>query len=306
MATSRGTNLRQFGMPRYPSLVAWNSALAVFLLAFIFGDRANAQMRGDPVSIQYVSYPHGNDAYELGLGAPPIPLGAISWINSLHGKRLRFLTDSSPSGEEVESASDYRYSSVFRTNLSEKTGLTVGGSISIRNLDEDLRISDETRFMSGFVSYSRSFGLNPKSRWSLGLVVPDRSSDISVLPSLGLEYENVRGTFQFRLSWPASLVSYAPTKGTRFGLMALYDAGSYALPSGARLRVGAAEYLRSERFVVAAFLRQRLLQSVYLSLRGGYMPYGETFIQDGDFEDLRSLGQDSGTYASVGLSLAFD
>ena len=262
--------------------------------AGILPSSAHAQLRPDPIFVQYTRYDGSTSSVEGGLGPPPLKIGRLFWVNSLSGRALRL-----DLGSRIADTTKLAFGSVLRISLDARSSLSIGGSLAFRTADDGVQLSSRTAFGTGLLFYSRSFGSNERSRWFAGLVLPDRSGSLFILPAVGFEYVTPSEDWQVVVGWPGSAVSYGPTDRSRIGILTLFEGASYARSTNQT-------YLRSERLVSAFSLKQALYRGLSGQLRLGRTWKGRSFEQNSEFERIRTYKDSAGLYLSVGLSQRFD
>lgn len=264
-----------------------------------------AQSR-DALFINTTSYGSSEDmAYEFGIGTPPVRIRDVAWINSIGYRRFQFDESHQDLGERLI-ATEYRYSTLFRSELNENLSIVAGSTLSFRNANLNLSTAREASFLSGFVSFSRKSRPNPSSKWAFGFAFPDRSTKLPILPGIGYEYQKLGSRYLFQLGFPALTLTYMLSDDTRVGATAFYESNSFRLPNDSNLKTGQRAYLAADRIMVAAFLRQRLAKILFGNLRAGYTAYNSVKFESSDFDEVERIYKDTGLFVQLGLGASFN
>lgn len=261
--------------------------------------------RPDPIFLNIHMYDQsGSHGFEAGIGAKPLWIGKVRWMNSLTFRQTHLGIKNKVRGEEFH-PTRVAYTSVFAYRVTDTWSSVAGISIANARADGDLAISSRSLFRTGFLLFSKPIGSRPNATWSIGLVFPDPSARIPVLPAVGLEYETESGRHQFRIAFPTISYGYAPSSTLRYGAFATYDFGAFLLQQESPLQ-SLGPYIRQERVLIAGFLKTAVGSGFWTTVSLGGNLWGRTTVMNDRFRVRDTLQTESGIYGQLGLSYRFD
>lgn len=242
-----------------------------------------------------------NFYFDLGAGGPPIFLGNIRWLNSVARLQSNVNVYSNTS---TTALSEYIYNSVF-INPIDATSRVVGGfMLSSRSEGTSPNLQSNTIFPSGFISYSRHLPDNSKWKYSIVLVVPDRSSRNFAIPGVGFEYEGGPGDWTLQIRFPESQLLWITENADEWGLSVSYFTKDYLLKNRKALN-GEDLYVESERLLFSLVNKIQLGHGLKLNSKLAYAQINVLNLHNKNFKRLSILTRNEGFYLSTGLSWGF-
>jgi hypothetical protein len=260
--------------------------------------------RQDPLYINLSAYDqHGFSSFDTGLGPPPIKLGSALWINSFSYRQHSLATELF---NQRLKPSALGYSSLLKNKLDDNWSSTLGVSLSSRNSYEGIHLRSQSIFTSGFLFFSRPLGL--KQNWiiSMGLVVPDRSSNSKVIPAIGFRFKSSNGRHELDLTYPEFGYTNHPSANWRWGTFLSYEKSTYLL-ANEFIRINENNIYLKQSVIKGGLLASAKLHSgLWGNFRVGQTFWAQTAIQDRNFETQNQLGRQRGLYLLGGLSWRFE
>lgn len=262
-------------------------------------------VNNDPLYINAAFWDKGQENFwDASLGPPPIKFRKSLWINSF-STRQWFVSSSDYPGRPSFRLSQYAYAPLFILNIDEDWKTTFGSHVSVRNANSKFLISRNSLFYSGFLFFSKRFESRENFRISFGIVVPDRSSSIPVIPGVGLDYEDQEKSYQIRLGWPASWWMYRPREDIKAGMFFSYISGAFLLSEDSIFRADGL-YLAESFFVLGPFLKYNLKDQLWVNASCGYTLARSTYVESASFKKTAVLEKENGWLGSLGISARFN
>ena len=277
-------------------------AFRFIILLFVLGPTFCAFAARDSVFVNLGASDSRNNIYfDLGAGGPPVFLGDIRWLNSVarHQSNVNVY-----SNYYTTAVSEYIYNSVFIKPL-DATSRVVGGiMLSSRSEGNSPNFHSNTIFPSGFLSYSRHLPDNQKWRYSIVLVVPDRSSRKFAIPGVGFEYEGGPGDWTLQLRFPESQILWETENTDEWGFSVSYLTKDYLLTNRKALN-GEDLYVESERLLFALVTKIQLGHGLKINSKLAYSAINVLNLHNNKFKKLSLLTRNEGFYFSAGMSWGF-
>lgn len=248
----------------------------------------------------------GNEvsAVEMGLSAPPIPIGRLLLMNSISGNQWQ-LDDARNLPDTQIYFSKYSYSAFLVYPVDKDKSFTLGESFGFSALGPTARLSRDANFNTTFFSFSSVADDNKNIRWSVGLVVLDRSNANRLFPLAGISYSTEDQKWRFSLGFPTISITYSPESFIDLGVFVARESSKYLIPedhalapNGKYLEQNQSMYGVSAQFILPAgfklnFKVARLVDSKYRFLNSG-------FSETSPIKDYGDL-----SYLSMGLAWSF-
>lgn len=276
---------------------------AILFLCF-FSAFALAQ-RQDPLGVYFTYYdPHHEKQLDINLGIfPPVKFDRYMWINSLGYRHVQ--GELLNHNHEID-LNEYRYSSFLRGDINTDWSWSYGFSASVKNVGSLIWASRASTFYSNFLFFNHTFGLNRKYKALYGVVVPDRSQSVRIIPAAGIEFDNEQGDLNFQIAFPNTGLRYNYSDDTKIGLQLQYDNSSYFVVDARRNVLDEDHYLKVEKLSIGSFLRTRLYKYLYLNGRLSYALFARTGEEDDSYNVIRTYKDTEGWLMSLGISVGFD
>ena len=258
------------------------------IFAFLFCTQLSANIRNDQFFFNYTQFnTQADHSYELGFGAPPLQFGEDSrLINTFYVRQSRM--------EPRLKLSDYQFSPIYQSKISEKTNLMVRLFMATRNVGRSLKINGDSFFYGGMFLFTRPIGSSPHWRWSYGAVIPDRSNPMPAIPAIGASYFNLQTGTEAILAFPVSGIGFTLTPKWQTGFTTLFENFGY--------EQAGSDFIVQRRFISSVYLKHNPVDKLWINGRLGYTIMGRTILADDQFETKNTLNDDRGVFFQIGVS----
>lgn len=269
---------------------------------FGYGIWPRAELRDQPGASEVTS------AYELQIGAPPIPLGArLKWINTVYGRLTQYNFSGLPPALRHAPADlvDLQYGAILIYDFAHPKWSMLAAPRLIMRSDENHIFDRSSLFFGGILLVNYNPDGEDRLVWSAGLALANDFNRNVLIPIVGLTFKNHR--FNIEVTYPRVNVLYKPIRKIEWGATAGIAGGIYgtnrsdAMPgqdwSYTRtidVQTGQTfNYLISEKWVFNTFIGYSIVRN--------YDP------MSGDFKPIRSIDADlkPGLFVRTGLSIRF-
>lgn len=147
----------------------------------------------------------------------------------------------------------------------------------------------------GFWGYQ----MNPKFSWAIAGYASYSLGDVMAYPSIGIVWSPSE-EWRIQLTPPLAVVSWKPNNDWRVALTFLPNGGSWQIES----RDGV-EQIDLSLWTASLMIERRLMENLYVSVRGGIHLGGDLELRDGSERVEFASDLDAGAFAAVGLSWKF-